>query len=335
VVIDWIRLVGPNQTVEIGGVKLVGVNAENGTKLIVTLALIVLVLLLGRLLRVATDWMLRRRRNERVAFWVRQSIRLFTAALLLLGLASIWFDDPTRLATALGLVTAGLAFALQKVVTAVAGYFVILRGKTFNVGDRIRMGGVRGDVIALDFIKTSIMEMGQPPSVQADEPAMWVHSRQYTGRMVSVSNAAVFDEPVYNYSRDFPYVWEEMQLPIPYSADRECAERILLETAKRHTVPIAELSAEVLAELRRRYFMLPADVQPRVYYRLTDNWLELTVRFIARDHGARELKDALSRDILRALDEAGIGIASSTLEVVGLPPLRIAADRRDKEAPPA
>jgi hypothetical protein len=251
VVIDWIRLVGPTQTVEIGGVKLVGVNAENGTKLIVTLALIVLVLLLGRLLRIAIDWLLRHRRNERMVFWIRQSIRLFTAALLLLGLVSIWFDDPTRLATALGLVT------------------------------------------------------------------------------------AVFDEPVYNYSRDFPYVWEEMQLPIPYSADRERAERILLETAKRHTVLMADLSAEILAELERRYFMKPADVKPRVYYRLTDNWLELTVRFIARDHGVRELKDVLSRDILRALDEAGIGVASSTLEVVGLPPLRIAADRRDKKAPPA
>ena len=44
--------------------------------------------------------------------------------------------------------TAGLAFALQNVVTSFAGYFVILRGKTFNVGDRIVMGGVRGDVIA-------------------------------------------------------------------------------------------------------------------------------------------------------------------------------------------
>ena len=115
-----------------------------------------------------------------------------------------WFDDPARLTTALGLVTAGLAFALQKVVTAVAGYFVILQGRTFNVGDRITMGGVRGDVIALGFIQTTIMEMGQPPAVQNADPAMWVHSRQYTGRLVTVSNAEIFDEPVYNYTRDFP-----------------------------------------------------------------------------------------------------------------------------------
>ncbi|MFO1431682.1 MAG: mechanosensitive ion channel [Candidatus Competibacteraceae bacterium] len=73
----------------------------------------------------------------------------------------------TRLATALGLVTAGLAFALQRVITVLAGYFVILRSRTFNVGDRIRMGGVRGDVIALSFMQTTIMEMGQPRRCRA------------------------------------------------------------------------------------------------------------------------------------------------------------------------
>jgi small-conductance mechanosensitive channel len=208
-----IRLVGPNQAVEFLGIRLVGINAENGKKLLFSLVYVLLVLLIARLVERGTWWFLRLRGNERVLFWSRQGIRLAAAALLLLGLASIWFDDPTRLATALGLVTAGLAFALQRVVTALAGYFVILRGQTFNVGDRIRMGGVRGDVIALGFLQTTIMEIGQPPAVQSDEPAMWVKSRQYTGRIVTVSNATIFDEPVYNYTHHFPFLWEEMTQP--------------------------------------------------------------------------------------------------------------------------
>ncbi len=324
---SWIGLVGPNRTVEIGGVKLVGVNAENGTKLLVTLGLIVFLLLVARLLQATAGWLLGGRRDERTRFWLRQGIRLSMSAVLLIGVASIWFDDPTRLATALGLVSAGLAFALQKVVTAVAGYFVILRGQTFNVGDRIVMGGVRGDVIALGFSQTTIMEMGQPPPVQHADPAMWVQSRQYTGRIVTVSNSKIFDEPVYNYTREFPYIWEEIVVPVPYAADRARAEDILLQVATKHTVAIEDVSADALAELQRRYATKTAGVKPRVYYRLTDNWLELTVRFIARDYGIRELKDALSRDILQALDEAGIGIASATVEVVGLPLMRIAATR--------
>ncbi len=155
----------------------------------------------------------------------------------MLGIASIWFDNPARLATAIGLVGAGIAFALQRVITAVAGYFVILRGKTFNVGDRIVMGGVRGDVVNLSFMQTQIMEMGQPPQVNpGTEPAMWVHSRQFTGRIVTVTNDKVFDEPVYNYTHEFPYIWDEMRVPVRYQDDRAKAQHILLDAAQRHAV---------------------------------------------------------------------------------------------------
>lgn len=305
------------------GIRLVGINAENGQKLLLTLAIIAVVIILRKALIELSSMVLRGTHNEKTRFWTRQAVSLFTTIALILSLLSIWFDDPTRLATALGLVTAGLAFALQQVVTAIAGYFVILRGSNFSVGDRITMGGVRGDVVALGFIQTTIMEMGQPPTVQNADPPMWVRSRQYTGRVVTVSNARIFDEPVYNYTRDFPYLWEEITLPISYTDDRKRAEEILLETAQRHTVEISEMSQESLDAMRQRYFVQSTSMEPKVYWRITDNWLELTVRFVVHERGIRDLKDAASRDILAALDEAGIGIASATYDIVGFPTLRV------------
>ena len=62
----------------------------------------------------------------------------------------------------------------RKVITAFAGYLVILRGKTFTVGDRITMGGVRGDVISLGFLQTRIMEMGERPAIQTSDSPSWV-----------------------------------------------------------------------------------------------------------------------------------------------------------------
>lgn len=315
------NLSGPDGALQVFGVRLIGATPENARRLLLTIAFILAVLLLGWILRTLISAVYRAPTGA--AFWGRQFVNLLLAVLLLFSVLSIWFDDPNRLATAAGLVTAGLAFALQRVITATAGYFVILRGKTFNVGDRIVMGGVRGDVVALSFMQTTIMEMGQPPPVQSDGPAIWVHSRQYTGRVVTVSNAKVFDEPVYNYSRDFPYIWEELSLPVRYQDDRAKAEQILLKAARKHSADIAKLAEADLAELRNRYCVTGADVAPRVFWRLTDNWLELTVRFLTRDHGTRELKDAMSRDILADLDASGIGIASETNEVVGFPPLRI------------
>ncbi len=319
---DMFRLVGPTHAVEVFGIRLVGVNAQTGGKSIVSLAFIAALLVLNCIVRRLMRWSLQHRDHERLRFWLHQGVHLATALVLIFGLASIWFDDPARLATALSLVTAGLTFALQKVVTAVAGYFVILRGKTFHVGDRIRMGGVRGDVIDLGFIQTTIMEMGEPEAVQSDEPGMWVKSRQYTGRVVTVSNSHIFDQPVYNYTRNFPYIWEEMHLPVPYGADHRRAEQILLGAAEQHAVPERELDTEALEELSRR-FGDTAGTRPRVYYRLTDNWLEMTVRFVVHDHNIRDVKDAISRTILAGLEEAGISVASGTYDIVGLPPIRI------------
>src|SRR5579863_1014290 len=268
------QLVGPHQMVQLFGVKLVGVNAENGKKLLFSIVFIVFVVLLGRVLR----WLAHRntwdQAGKRVAFWTHQGISIVAAIILVVGLVSLWFDNPTTLTTAAGMVTAGLAFALQRVVTAFAGYLVILRGKTFSVGDRITMGGIRGDVVALTFLQTVVMEMGQPAEGDAGDP-MWVQARQYTGRIVRITNGVIFDKPIYNYTREFPYIWEEMRLPVPYDADRTRVEQILLEAAKKHTVKIAEIGEEALRALESRYVMKRAELEPTIYWRLADNWLEM------------------------------------------------------------
>lgn len=318
-----VQLVGPHQTLQVFGVPLVGMNADNAKKLLFSLVFIAFVYGAQRLIRLALRIFVRDGASLRVIFWTRQGIQLLTAVVMLIGLLSIWFNDPKTLTTAVGLVSAGLAFAMQRAVMAFIGYIIILRGRTFNVGDRIAMGGVRGDVIELGFMQTTIMEMGQVPGEQGDAPSMWVQARQYTGRVVTVTNDKLFDAPVYNYSREFPYIWDELRIPVPYDGDRRKAEQIMIDAAGRHTLKIEELSREVLEELKRRYFLKHSDLKPRVYYRLTDNWVEMSLRFIAHDSGIRALKDAMSRDILAEFEKAGISVASGTYQVVGMPPLEV------------
>ena len=320
--VPWFQLVGPSRSVQIFGIRLLGVDELNGRKLLFSFGFLVVVWLVRKLLHGVARSM-RTRESKIAVFWTGQGISLVTFCLALLGLMSIWFDNPTRLATGLGLVGAGLAFALQKVITSFAAYFIILRGNTFAVGDRIVMGGVRGDVVSLSFFQTVIMEMGQPPAEQAAKPAMWVQSRQFSGRIVTVSNSKLFDEPIYNYTRDFPFIWEEMQLPISYKDDRAAAEKILLAAAQRETVHIEELAQPALRMLEQRFLLKSIDLEPRVYWRLTDNWVELTVRFLTKDHDIRGLKDRMSREIIANLDKAGIGIASGTYEIVGMPALQV------------
>ena len=311
------------------GIDWVGINAENGKKLVLSLAFIALVVATSVLARWLVGLLLNRsdHASTQTRFWTRQGVSLLGALILVVGLLSIWFNDPTRLATAFGLMSAGLAFALQQLITSIAGYFVILRGSTFTVGDRISMGGVRGDVMRLGFVQTTIMEMGQPPSVQSADPAQWVRSRQFTGRIVSVSNAKIFSEPVFNYTRDFPFIWEEMVVPITYAADRGRVEAIMLAAAREHALDAGSMAEEARQHLEDRFGVQRLDMVPKVFFRITDNWLELTVRFIVGTHGIRDVKDAMSRCIVDALDKAGIGIASATYDIVGFPPIEIKSQK--------
>lgn len=307
------------------GIDWVGINAENGRKLLLSLAFIAAVLIGSASVRAVIGFVLQRSDHDatQTRFWARQGVSLIAAIVMVVGLLSIWFNDPTRLATAFGLMSAGLAFALQQVITALAGYFVILRGATFTVGDRISMGGVRGDVLQLGFIQTTILEMGQPPGVQSADPAMWVKSRQFTGRIVTVSNSKIFSEPVFNYSRDFPFIWEEMVIPVSFEADRARAEEILLEAAERFGMKPEEITQDHRNQLTKRFGIDLPDLKPKVYYRITDNWLELTVRFVVGTHQIRDTKDGMSRQIVEALQTSGISIASATYDIVGFPPIEI------------
>jgi len=119
-----------------------------------------------------------------------------------------------------------------------------------------------------------------------------------------------------------------MMIPVTYHDDHAKAEQIIMEAAQKHTVMVKDLNDDAVAELQRRYHLRYAEIGPRVYWRITDNWLEMTVRFICLDHGIREVKDAMSRHILSGLGAAKIGIASSTYDVVGFPPVRVIHETR-------
>ena len=289
---------GPEHSLHVLGIRLVGINAENGKKLVFSVALIALLALLNASLR-AIAHNAGSGKNKRIAFWFRQGTRLLLTIALAIGLISIWFNDTARLGAAAGLFTAGVAFALQRVVTAFSGYLLILRGKTFNVGDRIMMGGVRGDVIALGFMQTTIMEMGQPPPVQSADPAMWVrlpavhrpgghrHQRQGFRRAGLQLHAGV---PLHLGGDEAPDLLQGR--PRPARADPAGRGRAAHgEDRRAGRAGAAGAGAALRHEAGRT-------CSRRVYLRMTDNWLELTVRFIARDHGMRDLKDAMSRDIL-------------------------------------
>ncbi|MDQ2803317.1 MAG: mechanosensitive ion channel family protein, partial [Pseudomonadota bacterium] len=118
-------------------------------------------------------------------------------------------------------------------------------------------------------------------------------------------------------------IWDELRVTIHYGADHAQAEAIMLDAGRRHSVDPATVQAHAADKLLRRFNLEHLDFVPKVYYRLTENWLELTLRFVFHDHGTRAAKDAISRDVLAGFGAAGIAVAAPARELIPRPPIAL------------
>ncbi|MEQ3664753.1 mechanosensitive ion channel family protein [Olleya sp.] len=214
----------------------------------------------------------------------------------------------------LGLLSAGLAFTLQELILSIAGSVYIFVVKVYEPGDRIEINGIKGDVIDVDSIYTTMMEIGQ-----------WVESDNYTGRIVKLSNAFVFKGPVYNYSKDFPFIWDEFNLPIRYGSDIDLAKSIIIKAATTTLAEYTKASKDQWIEVVNKYYIEDAMVEPTLATTLTDNWIKFNLRYIV-DYKKRRITKHILNDLIRTEIEATNGkvvLASQTIELIKIPDLKV------------
>lgn len=235
---------------------------------------------------------------------------ILTVALLVV----VYSKELGNLAVILSVVGAGIVFALQEVIASVAGWLAVMFGNFYKTGDRVQLGGIKGDVIDISVLRTTLMETGQ-----------WINGDLYNGRIVKVANSFVFKEPVVNYSMDFPFLWDEIQLPIRYGSDYELAKKIVLEKAYEVVGEYTKIAEETWKKMVQKYLIENASTLPMVSIIANDNWVELTLRYTVELKKRRLTKDQLFTKILTALaaTDGKIQLASATYEIVGLPPIQV------------
>lgn len=215
---------------------------------------------------------------------------------------------------ALGVAGAGIAFALQEVIASVAGWMALMFGNFYRTGDRVQLGGIKGDVIDIGVLRTTLMETGQ-----------WVDGDLYNGRIVRVANSFVFKEPVFNYSGDFPFLWDEIKIPIQYGSDYAMAKLLLEKIANEHVAKNAEDGKRMWKEMVKKYLIEDAQLEPMISLIANDNWVEFTMRYVVSYKRRRMTKNELFLAILKEVaDTQGkVRFGSATFELVGAPDLQV------------
>jgi small-conductance mechanosensitive channel len=241
---------------------------------------------------------------------IRKFIRLIGYLMMALLVVIVFSDRISRLTVIFGVVGAGVAFALQEVIVSMAGWVAISLGQFYTTGDRVQLGGIMGDVIDISPLRTTLMECGG-----------WVKADLYNGRIVRIANSFVFKEPVYNYSGDFPFVWDELRVPIRHGSDHALARSIFTEALDEVTSSYIHPAREKWKRMTHKYLIEHARIEPMVTLMITDNWLEFTLRYVVDYKQRRYVQDNLHTLILDriAATDQRVQIASTTVEIVALP----------------
>jgi len=218
------------------------------------------------------------------------------------------------LTVALGVAGAGIAFALQEVIASFAGWLAIMFGGFYNTGDRVQLGGIRGDVMDIGVLRTTIMETGQ-----------WVDGDLYNGRIVLIANSYVFKEPVFNYSGDFPFLWDEIKIPIQYGSNYDLAKEIILKVGIEVAGDLSVTSKEKWKSLQFKYRLEDAQTEPMISLVANDNWAEYTLRYVVDYKRRRITKTALFSKILTQIEatDGQVKMASATFQLVQAPDFNV------------
>jgi small-conductance mechanosensitive channel len=231
------------------------------------------------------------------------TIVVIIAALILVIL---WARVLPRSSTFLGLIGAGLAVALREPLLSIAGRLAIFSGHMFNVKDRVQINQLSGDIIDIGFFYTRMLEIGN-----------WISGDQATGRIVQFPNAQIFGTPIFNYTQNFSYIWDEQ------------ATKILTDVGNEYSREFLQ-GAEQELEQMRRYFVVPTiELKPVVYVKVTSNWLELTMRYIVDPKQRRAASSFIYGEVFKRLQKRhDITIASETMDLT-------VQQKEDKQKPAA
>lgn len=260
------------------------ISPEVQLKIFYSLIAIIILLLLRYF---ALKVIFKRFQDAKHRYLWKNSIKNTYYILLILVILNIWIDRIDSLGTFLGLVSAGLAIALQVPIVNLAGWLFIMIRKPFEVGDRIEIDGNSGDVIDIRFFQFTINEIGN-----------WVDSDQSTGRIIHIPNGKVFSQSQANYNQGFSHVWNEVAVLVTFESDWKKAKIILNEIVNKHAEELTFSAKRKLVEASKRFMIFYSNLTPIVYTSVKSNGVQLTIRYISLPKRRRITEHIIWEEIL-------------------------------------
>lgn len=227
--------------------------------------------------------------NARLFYNGRKTIEYISVILGVLLVGRLWLEGIGTLVTYLGLLSAGIAIALQDLIVALAGWLFIIWRRPFVVGDRIEIGEHLGDVIDIRIFSFSMLEIGR--RIQAE---------QSTGRIIHVPNGKIFSDMLTNMHQGFPFIWNEIPVLVTFESDWEKAKAILVNIVQEFAPDTADAVRKYGRRTGRRFVISYSNLSPTVYTSVQESGVLLTLRYMVDPRKRRNSEQQMWEATLRA-----------------------------------
>jgi small-conductance mechanosensitive channel len=256
-----------------------------------TLAVMIAVVFgLGEIWRRATLRYVRDTRRRYQFLLIRRIVIWITVAIIVV---LTFASQLGSVFTFAGLITAGIAVAMQNVITSMVGYFFLIGKYGLRVGDRVQIAGVTGEVVEIGLVRIHLMELGGPADSQP------------TGRIVAFSNSVVFQAGpgIFKQIPGTSFVWHELKLMLASETDYHQAKERIMQAVDSALGNYREIIAAQRRQVEINLSPVSAgELEPKVRLHYTASGIEAVVLFPVEIGKAAEADDRLMRELFAALD---------------------------------
>ncbi len=267
----------------------------NYPKVLIAIGILIIAWLLVRLMKFILHRLFRSVKNR------EGIITLFSIVvwIMAVGIAfSVVVGDIRALVGSFGLIGLALSWALQTPIESFTGWLMNAFRSYYKVGDRILVGDVFGDVYRIDFLSTTVWEIGSPY-----QPG-FVNAEQPTGRLVTFPNNEILTGTVINLTGDFPFVWDELDIAVANESDIPLTMNILNKIANEVIGDYMRKPAENYSEiLQRAGFTDEVPVIPEVFISASDSWTNVIIRYLVDARKRRKWKTELLLKVTAELNK--------------------------------
>lgn len=240
---------------------------------------------------------------------IRHNYRKLTVYILgfflIVILGGVWIRK-ISFGVVFSIIGAGLVVALGDFILSFCGWFFLIIRRPFEIGDRIQLGQIKGDVVDIRAFYVALLEIEN-----------WVEGEQSTGRVVYIPNNFIFKKAIYNYTRGFNFIWNEVKVVITFESNIDKAKEICLKALDNLHNSWAKNLEEQIRQAQREFAISYSKLTPTVYVKIIDSGVLLCLRYLIPPHSRRDSENRLYTEILNSFNrEEDITFAYTTYRIV-------------------